>query len=87
MKTRPSTPAAVLNVEDAMKLVEEAQWLLDRAAQKLSPIRHGSDLMTKAFKLRQSVHGFWYVLDKVAHGNHLGPPRQQMSLGSEPEVR
>ncbi len=86
-KTTQSTPAAVLNVEDAMKLVEQAQGLLDRAAQKLSPIRHGSDLMQKTFKQREVVHKLWYLLDRAAHGNHLGVPRDRMSLDSEPEVK
>ncbi len=84
---KTSTPAAILNVEEAMELVQEAQGLLDRAAQKLSPIRHGADLSEKAFKHRQAVHRFWYQLDRVAHGNHLGLSRNGMSLDSEPEVK
>lgn len=70
-----------------MQLVEQAQRLLDLAAQKLSPIRYGSDLMEKTFKQREVVHKLWYQLDRAAHGNHLGHPRERMSLDSEPEVK
>ena len=62
----PSTPAAILNIEEAMVLVERAQNDLDRAAQKLSPICFGSDLSDKAFALRQAVNKFWYRLDTAA---------------------
>lgn len=74
-----STPNAILNVEEAMVLVERAQTDLDRAAQKLSSIRYGSDLMDKTFALREKVHALWYTLRKAAE------TRPQMSLDSEPD--
>jgi hypothetical protein len=86
-KTKSSTPAAILAVEDAMKLVEEAQVKLEYATQKLSAIRHGSDLYAKAGKLRDSCHTLFYQLARAARGNHLGTKRDGMSLDSEPEVR
>ena len=74
-----STPNAILNVEEAMVLVERAQTDLDRAAQKLSSIRYGSDLVSKTFALREKVHTLWYLLSAAAQH------RPQMSLDSEPD--
>ncbi len=77
----PSTPGAILNIEEAMELVERAQNDLDRAAQKLSAIRHGSDLCDKAFAMRTAAYKFWSKLSRVAQ------TRPEMSLDSEPEPR
>ncbi len=76
----PSTTGAILNIEDAMELVEQAQGLLDRAAQKLSPIRRGNDLYDQVFAQREAVHQFWYRLSTARD-------RNGMSLDSEPEVK
>ncbi len=81
MKKPPSTPAAILNVEEAMVHVQRAQNELDRAAQLLSPIRYGSDLMDKTFALRERVHKLWYLL------NFATTDRQGMSLDNEPEAQ
>jgi hypothetical protein len=62
----PSTPAAKQTVELAMVHVEKAQHELERACQALSSLRHGSDLCTKAGKLRDACHAFFYVLRKAA---------------------
>lgn len=78
---RPSTAGALLNIEEAMALVERAQSDLERAAQKLSAIRNGSDLCDKSFALRTAAHKFWWRLNKAAAS------RNGMSFDSEPEPR
>lgn len=73
---KPSTPAALLNLEDALDLIQEAQRLLDQACQKLSPIRRGMDLSDKTFAMREKVHKHWYLVAKARK-------RAGMSLDSE----
>ena len=74
-----STPAAVLSINEAMRLVEQAQNDLDRAAQRLSAIRRGGDLSDSAFRLRESAHRFWWRLNTASRS------RSGMSLDSEEE--
>lgn len=78
---KPSTPQARANIEEAMVLVEEVQRNLERACQKLSPIRHGSDLYDKAGKLGGACYKLWCQLRAAAE------TRERMSLDSEPEVK
>lgn len=80
MKTS-STPGAVQKVQDAMELVEEAQGVLELACQKLSSVRHGSDLYERSNQLSDECQRFWFRLQDVSQ------TRQKMSLDSEPEVK
>ena len=77
---RPSTSGALARVTEAMDFVEQAQGLLDRAAQKLGCIRHGVDLYEEALNLHANAKSLWYFLSQAEES------RGQMSLDSEPEV-
>ncbi len=76
---KPSTPAAILAVEDAMEHVERAQNELGRATQQLSRLRFGADLYKKAGKQYDAVQKLWYTLRDVSQ------TRWKMSVDSEPE--
>lgn len=77
--SKPSTPAALLAIENAMEQVERAQNSLERACQDLSAIRYGADLYKKAGKLQRDAQSFWYKLRDVSQ------TRGKMSVDSEPE--
>lgn len=62
----PSTPAAILAIEEAMVLVERAQRDLERACQRLSPVVNGADLWKKVGKATNAVHACWSHLDVAA---------------------
>lgn len=75
-----STPAAKAKVLEALRLVEEAQRALDRAAQCLSPLRHGGDLYEECGQIQHSMNTFRHRLDVASRS------RGQMSVDSEPEA-
>lgn len=76
---KPSTPGALANVDAALALIEQAQMLLDRAAQKLSPIRRGAGIMDKVWRERERVRALWYVVRKAQS-------KRGMTLDSETEI-
>lgn len=77
-KLLPSSPAAIVQVQQAADLVEQAQQLLGKACQKLSPLRNGVDLYKKTSKLYDQAHSLWYDVDTARR-------RTGMSVDSECE--
>lgn len=57
--TPESNAEAQLRFEEAMRLVEEAQHTLERAAQMMSPIVGGSPTGDRIFKQAQRTHDLW----------------------------
>lgn len=76
---KPSSRAAVINVADALVLIEQAQGLLEKAAQALSPVRRGGDLCQRTGDERDRVLHLWHWINERKG-------RDGMTLDSEPEI-
>ena len=48
----------------ALRLIQEAQNTLDRAAQELSGLIHGATACDKVWRLREQVHRGWYAVQR-----------------------
>lgn len=57
--TPASNAEAEARLDAALALVEEAQHILERAAQTLSPVVGGSPTGDKIAKFAQKTHGLW----------------------------
>lgn len=57
--TPESNAEAVERLRSALKLIEEAQHTLERAAQALSPVCGGSPTQTKIARQAQRTHDLW----------------------------
>lgn len=77
---RPNTPAAMERIEEALRRIEAAQTELGRACQALSSLRCGSAKYSKAQKLYDRVHRFWYEV------KHWSERPQSLSRDNEPEL-
>jgi hypothetical protein len=52
-------------MRDAMRLVEEAQNIVLRAAQELSPIIHGAPENARLIRLYDRIKSEWYKLERA----------------------
>jgi len=58
-----SEAVAAARIREAMKLVEEAQRLLDRAGESISPVRGFSREWSRVTKVYDQVRSCWYRLE------------------------
>lgn len=78
---KPNTPAAMLKVREALKLIESAQTQMDFACMQLSTLRYGVKKHDKALQLYSKLQAFWYEVRDFAAVD------QSLSTDSEPETR
>lgn len=76
-------------IQRALDHVQQAQNYLGRACAELSPIIGGGPTWRRGSKLYDSVHAFWYVVNKLEAqlGKRGGPLVDSVNLQAELERR
>lgn len=84
----PNTPAAEAKVEEALRLIEQAQNILDRAAQQLCPIIGLVKEWQRVGTLSDKCKAEWHRLNELVGTKPDGERlRNGLRLDSEPDPR
>lgn len=63
-----SQTEAQIKIQEAMRLIEQAQQTLDKAAQQLCPVRGLGSEWTKCVRLYEEIRKLWYRVEKKLDG-------------------